>query len=63
MGPQNAFTISLVGSVTRVGGPLSAIPPTCASHFLFWSLSFPICTTWTKIVGTGDLLELSQFEV
>lgn len=63
MAPQNAFTISSVGSVTRVGGPLSATPPTCASHFLFWSLSFPITTPWTKIVGTGDLLELPRFEV
>lgn len=57
MGPQSALKISSFGSVTRVGGPLSATQPThaiLANHFPLLSLSFPIRTIWTKGLGTGD---------
>lgn len=60
MGPQSALKISSFGSVTRVGGSLSATPPThaiLANHFPPPSLSFPICTIWTKRLGIGDFLE------
>lgn len=62
MGPQSVFKISSVGSVTRVrgggggGNPPSATPPACAilvSHFPSLSLSFPVYTTWTNILGVG----------